>query len=743
MAIIVDQGGASAGKPAILASAKQKTAQRDLDYFNWAAAIEKEKKAAQTKQAAKTKLKTIAAKPKPVVQAAGAGPAAPVPSAKELLDAFRAFHNGALPPGITPDMAALIDSGINIQGMAATNPAMANVMLQVQQALSQIPADYAAGKASVNQSYDKLTGDVLDSGKQWMQDLYGRIVDPNDPNAALAQKDPALTAYGQSMSQIDETSDANRATDLAWFDKMQQNSSQMYQNMLAQLAAQAATPVAAKGGGGGGRGRRGGRGGGGGSGSGVWKAASNKLANLQSATDTATDTTTGYSPDFHQALMDYTAADPEEQAFAQRQWELSPQDARGLTQLNAKDLGSAESVLKSLELQKGLNAGWLQQSPAHLQDAVNTMIRNKPGAILGDDPNTKPIETYYIPTVKGQPQTVPPTPTPEQALQNQMAEELLLNPSNYQARTTASRIFNPKGNVRKPVGVLSPAGSMEWDTKGAISPQQIKIMARYGQNAATAAQQHDTSQQPFDWKAWAEGGNYVPPADEKLAKDTARNIGFLNDLNSFILQWNPNANFVPTKRTLTSQGKDSSTYTSSTTNKGNANALQGNPLNLTPSLSAGVVDKIPISGGSNPDYNNVWDPAGDGTDELTGGAGMGRLLRLPAGSRAILDEAAASSGALKSSAKGRIASSLRTPIAQRPQQRPQPVAVQETPTYTLTSARTSTRPAPVYHSFTDFVFGNQTPAPTTGKFVQGRGPVVQKKAAASPFTGFAARLFHK
>jgi uncharacterized membrane protein YgcG len=722
--MIVDEGGASAGKPAIQTS----TANRDP--FNWAAAIAANKKQQNTKKAAKKKIQA-ARTPKAIsTQRAPAAPVAPVLTPKQSLDAFRAANGGALPPGMDQGTAALIDSGIDIASLTATNPAMANLMQQIQAQITATPGMYAAGKASVDANYANLTGDVLSSGKNWMQDLYGRMVDPNDPNSALVQNDPALTGYAQSMSTIDETGDQNQATDDAWFDKMSANNTDMYKNMLIQMAAQAALPAGGSGSGGhgGGHGRGHGYGGGGGSGGSTngWKVPSNKLSNLTSATDTGTTTDTGFSPGYYDDLVSAASAqDPDLAALFQSVWETSTQDPRGVTQDTRKALTTAEEEAKRLELQRGLHQNWIQTSPGAVQSSIGRMISNR-GGIRGDDPSTKDvIEPWYIPKKEGQntPQII--VPTPEQTEQNQTADELLAAQSKIPALRLMTALKTGKA-VHAPTGPMSEGDKLAWQTGGAISPTQLKILATHGRKAYSAAKTLAGKDMPLDIQDWAGSGGYVPGVDEPTAQQNLKNIDYYNWILDNTLQWNPNANFVPTRETQVHQGKDSSTYTSSNTNKGWPNALAGNPTDLSPDIPTAAIENDPLS---NPGgFNDIF--SGATTDELSTGGPTGRLMRLPAGSRATLDKAASSimgnKPAIRSASKDRIrprprpksvSQAIRSPFGNAPE----PSAPRPRP-------RTSPRPS---SNLTFRIFGAPPERKNARGFVQGRGPVVNRPPASS------------
>lgn len=120
--------------------------------------------------------------------------------------------------------------------------------IDIQALMEQIKANYA-----------NLTGDTSTAANAWLTQLLGANFDPNDP--ALLN-DPTIAGYIQQLSAMQETADANQATDLAWFIK-QQEAQQAY---LDSLMVAAQMPQVGSGGGGGGGGGYGGGGGGSGSG---------------------------------------------------------------------------------------------------------------------------------------------------------------------------------------------------------------------------------------------------------------------------------------------------------------------------------------------------------------------------------------------------------------------------------------------------------------------------------------------
>jgi len=381
---------------------------------------------------------------------------------------------------------------------------MANVIAQIQAMIASLEAQYGGAKASVNQAYDKYTGDVLTSGRDWMKDLYGRIVDPNDPNAALMQKDPALTNYAQSMSQIEETSGQNRATDLAWFDKTMQNQKDMLSNMAIQMAAQQALGVGGSGGGGGGGGGRGRGGGGGGysrrsggrryyssggsggGGGGDWK--DPKTTHTASETGTETGTVSQYGPGIEEewasvlgASKGYDYGTPEFEAwraspqfeqdynspegqallgYFQHIWEKSDQTPRGVTAATSKLNEENIAKLAQQQVMQTANQQWENLMPANTQAAVQQLAINDPA--IRFTPNNlgtsaipveqdgritmqpAPLENYTRPIPEGQ--STPPVyqPTAEQGPQDTLAKQLLaLESPEFNASQRIASPLNP------------------------------------------------------------------------------------------------------------------------------------------------------------------------------------------------------------------------------------------------------------------------------------------------------------
>jgi hypothetical protein len=456
------------------------------------------------------------------------------------------------------------------------------------------------------------------------------MTDPaNNANAGAVTGDPAIGDYAGTLGNIDATSKANQATDLAWFDKMQVNDANLWQSMLAQLAAQAALPVApvkaSGGGGGGGGGRHYGGGGGKGSGGGntTWKTPTNTLTNQLAATDTAETVTTANSPGFYDDLIAQAEAtgDPELVALFENLWNTSTQNARGVTQDTQKALNEAELASQNYDIKKGLHENWFQNTPNLAASAIGRLLTNNKGAVLGDDPNTPGIkETWHFPSDPNSNTPVVPRPaaSDEETRQNTFAEELLGAQSKYPARQMTKQFF-PKADFGLRPGVTNSAGLMEEKLKGAISPQQIAILGAQGAKDLSTAKTGIPGED-FDISNWAAGGGYVPGmhtdpagalAETNESRERDKYRGFYKWILDHALPWNQNANFVPTVERLNEKTADSSTYKTSNTNKGVTNALPGSPLDLTPTLPNSAIASNPVSNPSG--FNVTLDDNGNET----------------------------------------------------------------------------------------------------------------------------------
>ena len=603
------------------------------DPFNWKGIAAQLAREQQNKNSAQNRVQAASA---PQVQAQSAAPAKPPPSVKQLLDAYRAMNGGKLPPGTTPEMAAMIDQGIWTDwSMLSGNPQLANALLAVQSAMIQLPQDFAAAKGKVSADYENLTGDILTSGKDWMKDLYGRIVDPNDPNSALVKNDPALAGYAQSMNELDETADLNQATDLAWFEKMLAGYGQDYKTLLLGMAA----PQGVAGGGGGGGGGRGGGGGGyggGGGGDSDWSDPKTTLTNSITGTDAATNMATGYFPGFKEGLLTdaLAAGGPDLQALADTIWGSSDETPRGMTKEAYARLMEADTALEDIGLQKGLRSAWETAAPASAQTAIQAMLANK-RAIRGDDPRTPGLkEQYYTPSGATNAGT-PINFTPEQSEQNILGEELIRNESPDNTRIPLAKAAfakllgggwgfgsgtSPK-KEKMPFSILTPKGEMEWRSGGQLTPGQLETLTRTGEQSLGAALRSDQSENKFNWPGWARGGGYIPEVEPGQEQEHLAQKGLYEKLIDLIEPYNPNVHTVPTKETLSEGVRSSSKL--GTTNKtyDPLSALTGTPENppSTP-LPSGLEGNYV----ANPDAFE-WDPV---TEEMVpveemGGGGAG------------------------------------------------------------------------------------------------------------------------
>jgi hypothetical protein len=556
--------------------------QQKLDPYNWAA-IAAAQKQNNIQTAAQNKIKSQAKVNQKPSSGGAAAPAAPPASMKELLDAYRAYNNGALPPGTSPELAALIDQGLWTNEMAAANPGLVQSLIAVQQQITGVPALYDEGIAAVKSNYENLTGDVLSSGKNMMQDILGRMVDPNDPNAALVNQDPALTQYAQSMSQIDETADTNEATDLAWFEKMKANSQQNYQNLLLGLATGAfgtGEEDGSGGGGGGGGGRRGrGRGGGSGGDSDWGKPKTTSTRTDQLAT-TATDKYMGYFPGFHEAIIEAAGGNPETAALYQDlfdQFGGRPVEmAKGLQ----SERTAGEAKLQELAAQGLYRQGWQSSLPASMEQSVADM-RNILGYVYQDDPEHNPkgnenVARWYVPK------------------ERRTANEQQVFDAPTQAKIQLGKDIDSKKAAALLLEGLAKSGKFGVSkNQGRLLAAQYRDQANIAQREAdkqkyVEAKMNATSDLPFNIKDWAAGGGYVPAVDKEEEANVQDRLNAVYNLSGVVSEWNPQINAQQISTGVSDVGKQSDVLKTTQSTKNPDMAVGGNLQDVMPERPEGT-----------------------------------------------------------------------------------------------------------------------------------------------------------
>ncbi|MET0785594.1 MAG: hypothetical protein ABWY25_02685 [Paenisporosarcina sp.] len=603
------------------------------DPYNWkqiAADLAAEEK---RKSQAQARIRNPTA-PKAVAQTAPAAPETPAPSIKELLDAYRAMNNGALPPGTSPEMAAMIDKGIwSDWSMLDGNPQLAQALLSIQGAITGLPAQYQAAKQGILGNYSGITGAIVNPAAAWGQSMTGAMTsDPFNPNAALAGADPALVDYNNTISAISGTAGLNQATDLSWFDKMLQNQLSNYEFMMRSAALPQPVEEEDKGGGGGGGGG-GGRGGGGGGGS-DWKDPKSTLTNFESAVDTTGMTFAQRNPGFYQAIMAAAESDPELEELTSNLFNLSTQDPRGMTQDTQAALNEAQAIVDNLTQQGGLRTAWEANVPRNVQGTIAKMIAAK-GAIKGDDPRTPgKVERYYVPpgaTNTGQPivmseetmadialgerllrsEEVPNVPwfnaagaaglgnapIPPQKDENEEDLDPILP---YQGATAARQWAE---DVRKYHGFMPSADRLERDVLMAIAKEQLGTMEqvgaeKYGQDTRTFP-----GAEPLDMELYAQSGGWIPPVNEEELEKNARYTDLYSRVLNAIKPWNQNINYVATAKTGSTKDTDSSKYQTAISTYDPRAALPGSPSNVTPTIPQYSYESNPMMSPENYEYN--------------------------------------------------------------------------------------------------------------------------------------------
>lgn len=358
----------------------------------------------------------------PIVQVTAAQ-ALPNQDPAAMLRAYKAMNGGALPPGMSPQDALLIEMGMASDAIAQ-NPALAQILQSLAATRVQQQADFAAAKQQVGNNYQQLTGDIENSGNAWMADIAQRM----GLTAEQVAADPNLQGYGQTLTNIGNTADLNQATDQAWFDKMmttydQNIASQMagYANGTIPLPGAELTGGSGGGGGGGGRGggggyRRGGRGrgysrGGGGSGGGfdgTWKDPSTAT----SLDERAIETNVQYNPGFYEEALALAGGDPEAAEAISRviaTYGKAPRDVDA--GLSKTELPNLEAAMEAFQAQNAQRQGYLSLVPTRIHTEPDSAYRE----LIESVKDRMRQEGQYIPSEVVDPTTGQPVDRPRDA----------------------------------------------------------------------------------------------------------------------------------------------------------------------------------------------------------------------------------------------------------------------------------------------------------------------------------------
>ncbi|MET0785906.1 MAG: hypothetical protein ABWY25_04310 [Paenisporosarcina sp.] len=291
----------------------------------------------------------------------------------------------------TPEIQALIDKGLLTADMT---PQQIQAIIAIQGLRGQVPIDLKAIMDQLKLDYENYTGDILTAGQNWMQQLYGTVYDPNDPNAALFAQDPIFSTYAGGMAQLDETADLNLANDLAWFEK-EQATQQAYYDMLSQMMMDPAALGIETGGSGGGGGRGGGGGGGGSEDEEElpWNT-KGEFKSVEKIQDSLSTNAQFDAPDYAPVILDwFLNNDPENYEFirgliANAGWD--PQKGATAFLNAAEELGT--------EREEGLaqilnNNTWLDLTPERAREAIDQWLQlYHMTTENADDPSTPQIE---------------------------------------------------------------------------------------------------------------------------------------------------------------------------------------------------------------------------------------------------------------------------------------------------------------------------------------------------------------
>lgn len=495
------------------------------DPYNWRGIAAELKAEEDRKRAAQRRLNNPTA-PRPVgnASAPAAVPETPPPTIKELLDAYRAMNNGALPPGTSAEMAAMIDKGIWTDwSMLEGNPALAQALLSIQGAITGLPQQYQDAKNEINQNYQSLTGGVMTAGQSYMNGITPLLTTPDNPNAALIMQDPALSGYQNTLTNIGATAGLNQATDLSWFDKMLQNQISNYEFMMRSAALP--QPVEEEKGGGGGGGGGGGRGYGGGGGGGDWSDPKTTVTNTDLVQTNEADVLKGYNLNFIQDLM-AGASTPEEAAFYQSMFNKYRAQPINVAAGLETEIEATNAKIQELAAQQVARQGYLQTVPASIESNEEKRRANLGNFVLMDDPNDQTDKPRWM----QDPDVDPQVQTAEQAAFNKHAEEMdKLLAARYfgnvmnQLRDKGINFFNNRFDEQEAITALGNK-QKEWDKQ-----QYLRARQEFDKNNEAGVE--------WNWNDW---GGYVRPVDRKGLSDLEQREEWLRNMAAITAENNPN-----------------------------------------------------------------------------------------------------------------------------------------------------------------------------------------------------------
>ncbi|MBA2350094.1 MAG: hypothetical protein H0V81_17605 [Solirubrobacterales bacterium] len=318
----------------------------------------------------------------------------------------------------TPLLQELIAKGVIKEGMPVEQSL---ALLALAQTSAGTGVDIQALMEQVKAMYAENSGDILGAGAEWMENLYGTNYDPNDPNAALFAQDPLFSSYAGGMAQMDETSDANEATDMAWFAKQQEAQQAYFASLQAGIASGTiplgATGGGGSGGGGGGGGRRGGGGYGGGrggggrdSGDGEWGDSKTQFSEFEKVGSQATGTTTAYHPDWARSILEKYGDNPA--VFGALIRNPRPAAFEGAAE---DEIDNLTGQVEAANLNDESNLAWNSAAPERFNLSMEDLAAQR-GIIRGDNPETEDEVEYW----HQDPEFVAPTLVPSEAAQARM-----------------------------------------------------------------------------------------------------------------------------------------------------------------------------------------------------------------------------------------------------------------------------------------------------------------------------------
>jgi hypothetical protein len=437
---------------------------------------------------------------------------------------------------------------------APGNPAMDQLILQLIAEKEGILGSVKEGQKNTEGFYDKYTGDATGSAEAWLKEMYPGFANLGIDTADMAT-DPTFVDFAKTLSTIDETNDANLATDLSWFEKMGQVRGSEFDTLVTGIkSGLIPMPGTETGGGGGGGGGRGyGRGGGGGDSE--WS----DTKTTEDLTGQAVDNFGANNPGYFESIMDYFSSDPEAQALVNRVFSSygvnsKPQNILG--GLQETELPALEATIEQLTAQDAANKTYMAGVPT--RSIGNLPANNKLGETVDAGPMIEALINYAKAERSRKEDIVPESGS--DAFNWKPEIELPKGVPPFAAHVPEGTTVTGQGQWFPKINgtnLTQPNPNYDPAIARALEAQRQGVVVAGDKNALQRAQVRSNDRdEPWDWSKWSGYSPAINPEDLEEQKWT---LDVLQNMFEQTEPWDPNRRMVNTTSTMKDTANTKST----------------------------------------------------------------------------------------------------------------------------------------------------------------------------------------